>query len=568
MTLYMNSALGVNRRWALADPLTTDVATFLRWFDISVPGAKLEHLGVMARAFIGSLVNQPARPRGLLTDLAEVFGTSRETIYTIGERISEGVLVRPNGRRPAVLEPPAPVDLSPYPTIRVTPNRVQRTVLTNLLPGGMTIRPQQESLQAALDTQRSAGWISDLILEAGQRAGRKLDAMDLSPLGQVVTARDELYFDDKAFLIHVEPRHFVIVGGYVETQCDAETWGVALQLDHHTRGLQIIGLAEDGAVIYPASVRESELSLQVQKDVWHIQSNAGQVVTDLEREALKALGQAEALLRRINQDSAYDDDARLAEWVQADDQAEHLVALSAAVRRWRGHLCDALELVDWRSGEIRTRELNDWLLHEVLKGLRTLDHPRVRKWVKYLEGQQDEMLTFLDWLELQLGPWQRQLAQLIPEAAQRAFFQATVARAWRLKRAVANGHTSFRSQAEFATALLAELVADDPAALHLAEALLNILEGVVRTSCAAETINSILRMYLTVKRSFQSRETAQAWFNLFCLWFNMHPLKRSKRRQDDHQPMSPYQYAGVTVYTDDGRATLDWLEAIGYPPEN
>jgi len=56
--------------------------------------------------------------------------------------------------------------------------------------------------------------------------------------------------------------------------------------------------------------------------------------------------------------------------------------------------------------------------------------------------------------------------------------------------------------------------------------------------------------------------------NLFCLWFNMHLLKRSKRRRNPKKPMSPYQYAGVKVYTDDGRETLDWLEAIGYPPDN
>lgn len=567
MTLYTNSTLGVNWRWALDEPLTTDMATWLRWLDIPVPGAQLKHLGVMARSFIGAMVNQQSRPRGLVPDLADRFGTSRQTIYTIGERIREGVFVRPNGRRPAQANNPEPMVSPSYPVVRVTPNRVQRTVLTNLLPGGMTIRPQIESLQTALDTHRCEGWISELIVEAGERAGRKLDAIDLSALGQVVTARDELYFADKVFLIHVEPRHFVIVGAYVEAQCDSKTWGVALQLDHHTRGLQIIGLTEDGARMYPASIREAELSLQVQKDVWHIESKAGQAVTDLERVALKALEHAEDLLRQINQDDAQDDDGRLAEWIQADDKAEDLVNLSAQVRCLRGHLCDALELVDWRSGEIREREINEWLLTEVIKELRRLDHPRVRKLVKYLKDQQDEMLTFLDLLEVQLVPWQRQSAQHIPDETQRRFFQATVARAWRLNRAVANGHTSFRSLAEFATDLMAQLVADDPIALKLAEALLNILEGVVRTSCAAETINSILRPYLTVKRSFQSRKTAQAWLNLFCLWFNMHPLKRSKRRRGD-QPMSPYQYAGIKVYTDDGRETLDWLEAIGYSPDN
>jgi hypothetical protein len=567
MALYTNSILDTNRRWTLDDSLTMDIATYLDRFDAPVPGAKLEHLGVMSRALIGTLVNRPTLPWGLITDLAKVFDTSRETIYTIGERIREGVFVRPNGRRPAQATDPVSVEPPLYLTVNVTPTRIKRTVLTNLLPGGMTIRPQIESLQTALDTHRSEGWICELILEAGERAGRKLDEINLSTLGQVVTARDELYFNDLVLLINVEPRHFVIVSGYAEEHCDSKTWGVALQLDHHTRGLQIIGLAEDGATMYPASIREAELSLQVQKDVWHIESNARQAVTDLERTALKAMERAYNLLCQMIKDGAQDDDDRLSEWVPADDKAEHLVNLSTQVRCLRGHLCDALELVDWRSGEIRTREINEWLLNEVIEELRTLDHPRVRKLVKYLERQQNEMLTFLDLLEVCLTPWQRQLAQYLPDETECKFFQATVARAWRLNRAVANGHTSFRSEAEFATALMAELVADDLAAFKLAEALLNILEGVVRTSCAAEAINSILRPYLTIKRSFQSRKTAQAWLNLFCLWFNMHPLKRSKRRRGD-QPMSPYQYAGVKVYTDDGGETLDWLEAIGYSSDN
>lgn len=570
MILYPEIELAVKPRKGLEDLLSMEMATYLCWYDIPVAGAKLDHLGVMARALIGTLMNHSNRPWGMVTELAQAMETSRTTLYAIAERICEGVLVRPNGRRPKLVESAEVVSAPSYPlpkghaVVSVTPERVKRTVLTNLLPGGMGIRPQQESLGIALDTQRSAGWISELILEAGERAGRKLDEIDLSSLGQVVTARDELYFNDKVFLINVEPRHFVIVGGYVEEGCDAETWGVALQLDHHTRGLEIIGLAEDGAKMYPASVRAAELSLQIQKDVWHMLSNSRQAVTDLERIGLRALERTEKLLRRINKDGAQDDDARLNEWLNAEDQAEYLVNLSAEVRNLYGHLCDALELVDWRSGEIRDYEINTWLLKEVLKELRTLDHPRVRKLVTYLEGQQDEMLTFLDWLEINLHPWQRQLAQHFQAETQRQFFQSSVAGAWRLNRAVANGHHSFRSEAEFATALMAELVADDPQAFQLAEALLNILEGVVRTSCAAETINSILRPYLFVKRSFQSRKTAQAWLNLFCLWFNMHLLKRSKRRLG-RQPMSPYQFAGIQVFTPDGHETLDWLAAIGYP---
>ncbi len=353
MILYPETSTAVKSRKRLEDLLTMEMATYFCWYDQPVAGAKLHHLGVMARAFIGTLMNQPNRPWGQVTELAKAMDISRTTLYAIAERIGEEVLVRPNGRRPKQDEPSGIVRVPSYPlpkghtVVSVTRQRVKRTVLTNLLPGGMAIRPQQESLRIALDTQRSAGWISELILEAGARAGRKLDEIDLSPLGQVVMARDELYFDDQVFLINVEPRHYVIVGGYVEEQCNAETWGIALQLDHHTRGLEIIGLAEDGAKMYPASVREAELSLQIQKDVWHIISNTRQAVTDLERSALRALARAEKLLRKINKEGAQDDDTRLNQWLSADDHAEHLVNLSAEVRNLYGHLCDAL---DWWIG--------------------------------------------------------------------------------------------------------------------------------------------------------------------------------------------------------------------------
>jgi cysteine sulfinate desulfinase/cysteine desulfurase-like protein len=44
--------------------------------------------------------------------------------------------------------------------------------------------------------------------------------------------------------------------------------------------------------------------------------------------------------------------------------------------------------------------------------------------------------------------------------------------------------------------MLAELIVNDPKAHQLAEELLNILERVFRTSCATETVNSIIKPYL------------------------------------------------------------------------
>jgi len=64
----------------LAEPLTMELSAFLRYYDLPVPGAQLPHLGVMARAFIGTVVNRSVRPWGVVTELAAALGTSRETL--------------------------------------------------------------------------------------------------------------------------------------------------------------------------------------------------------------------------------------------------------------------------------------------------------------------------------------------------------------------------------------------------------------------------------------------------------------------------------------------------------
>lgn len=521
------------------------------------------------RAFIAAVVNLPRDqcPWGAKTWLADVYQTSRQTLYTIGAQVREALLFP--GQRTGLQEVqrlllPTPC-LSEGPTIIVTDNRLKRTILTLLFPGGVPLRPMQDCLEVALNVTRSVGFSSQFINQAGRRAGEILDEVDYSPLGDIILARDETYFNDLVFLIGVEPLTYVLLAGQVEESCDGETWGLSLAFDQAREGLQIVGLAEDGAKFYPRSQREAaallgaDFSVPVQKDVWHTEDKAAQTVTDMERIALRKLAKAHKMGEDLTalpwDESAFD------AWAGVDEEAERLVEMSGGVRFWYGCVCDALEIVDWRSGEVRDREINQWLLDKTIQGLKQLDHPRVKKLVTHLEEQQDELLTFLDLLEVQIAPWRRKLARALPDAQEQVFFERTVARAWRLNRALVNGHRQFRTEAEFALALVAELTADDENLQSLAENLLNILESVIRTSCAAETVNSVLKPYLWVKRSFQSRETAQNWFNLFRLWFCMHPFKRSHKRQGK----SPFQLAGIKVYTPDGRETDDWLEALGYP---
>ncbi len=534
------------------------------------PRWKRQDITLSDRAFIGAVMNLPRdlRPWGAITWLSSVYRTSRETLYTIGDQVSQALLC--SGQKTIKQEQPGwlPTPDQPgWPTITVTDNRLRRTILTFLLPGGVTLRPMQDCLDIALNVTRSVGFLSQFIDQAGRRAGEILDQIDYSPLGDIILARDETYFNDLAFLIGVEPRTYVLLAGQVEQGCDGETWGISLAFDQARDGLRIVGLAEDGALFYPRSQREAagllevEFSVPVQKDVWHVEDKAAQTVTDVERIALRKMQKSYTMEKKLT-DLLCDGDAYNA-WAKEEEEAERLVEMSWQVRFWYGCLCDALEIVDWRSGEIRDREINAWLLEETIQGLQQLDHPRVKKLVTHLRNQQDELLTFLDWLEVQFLPWRRKLARILPDAQEQIFFERTVARAWRLNRALVNGHRQFRAEAEFALDLVAELITDVELLQALADELLNILENVVRTSCAAETVNSVLKPYLWVKRSFQSRKTAQNWFNLFRLWFCMHPFKRSHKRQGQ----SPFQLAGIKVYTPDGQVTDDWLEALGYPPD-
>ena len=77
----------------------------------------------------------------------------------------------------------------------------------------------------------------------------------------------------------------------------------------------------------------------------------------------------------------------------------------------------------------------------------------------------------------------------------------------------------FRAAAQRAHQWVTELITNDPTAQRLAEELLTLLERTVRTSSAAETINSVLRPYLNGRRECTDLGSRQLFLNLFALWF-------------------------------------------------
>ena len=551
MTVYTTSSLSARVIWP--EPIEP-IWQILPGYTQSLPGWKRTDIGLAERLFIGAVLNIPQeqRPWGIVSWLAGVLGTSRPTLYAIGEWAKVGLLSPPS--LPKITSKNTSVSSSKdnEKAILVTPNRMKRMALALVLPGGVSGRSAEICLQTAFDEGRSPAFLSALVHEAGQRAGEILAKVNHAVMGAISQARDEIFVGRDPILLMVDPRSLVITGLYAAADRDAETWGCVL-LFTQDRGVQIKNLAEDGCIPYGKSCKLAKLYAAIQKDVWHSLTDVRKVIHDIEREAYRKLEEAEKLEKQLRKQW---DDAVFTKWVELNQQFEDLLAQINALTFWLGCLWDAVELVDWRNGEIRNRAINQWLADETLKGIKQLSHPRIKKLAERLENQLPEMLTFLDEIAQPLTDWQAQVQKHFQDDSCTNCFQRSVARLWRLEHALRNGHKKFRKAALEAGQWLAAWIDDDAQLKPLAEKLIDILERTVRTSSAAETINIVLRPYLDRRRECTDLVSRQLFLNLFTLWFNMHRFDRGPRKDK-----SPYELAGIDLGTD------DWLTLLGYPSD-
>jgi hypothetical protein len=431
-------------------------------------------------------------------------------------------------------------------------NVLERTVLTATFPGDVSIRGTQAIVAEALGASRSVGWISEVRLAAGRQAGKVLQKIDTSALGPLIAIRDETFFQGEPILLVVDPVSLTILLAQACDDRQAETWGVALLMAQE-RGAQIVGLVEDMARPYSKSQHLAEMAeVAVQKDSWHLQREGSGVRRHLEKAAYRAMATVLKLEKQLRK--AWDETLFLQAYVPAVAQEEGLLAQHDRFAEGLGHLQDAFELVDSRSGEIRDPATAAWLFNETLTVLRQLDSPKVQAFVKTVANHQAQLLTFLDWTAAALLAWRSTLAAHFPQPASQHCFERTVARHWRLQQALINGQRHCQRDAQQAQADFQALLQAAPLCHPLAQQLLAILDGAGHTSSLVESINSLLKRFLTSRQGFRNQQTLQAYLDLFVLWHNMRIFQRGKRRG-----RSPYQIAGI----DPG--DTDWLALLGFP---
>ena len=515
---------------------------------------KLPHLSDWEALFLGALPLIPRgnRPHGLITWASEAFAVSRPSVYALGKRIQERILTSsaPNQPKPSELAVVEPGPRDDGGRSEVTPARLRRTILAATFPGNVSIRPTQVLLQEAFDQTPSIGTISTLRLEAGRQAARVLAGLDYNPVGEVIVGRDETFFQGIPLLLVIEPVSSTILLALACQDRQAETWGAALELVQE-QGVSIAGLVEDMARTFEKSQKLAGLSTAtVQKDTWHLLRDGGQVLRDMERSAYKAMRTVIDLERKLAKRWDASDFAR---YVDAVAQEEWAITQHDAYAGLFPHVYDALEMVDWRAGEIRDRQTADWLLTEALALMALLTDKRIQRFVTTVRNHQPHLLTCLDWSADALPDWQTRLSDILPVSTDAELFQRTVARHWRLQQMLISGHKQWGGPADEAARELNRWVEAAQLLAAYASELMHILDAAGHTNSINECINGILKPFLESRQSFRDLATLQAYLDLFVLWYNMRPIQRGKR-----QGKSPFQIAGIQTDSD------DWLALLGF----
>lgn len=501
---------------------------------------------------IAAIVHLPDRPYGIITRLSEAYNISRVSVYALEERVLSR-LASSTRQIPSFL---LPVQIEGIEGEKNLKARIDRLVLTALFPGNASIRPTQAILKEALDVLRSVGYISTLRVEAGRKAGGILNGINYEPLGPVILMRDETFFQGHPMLLTVDPVTTIITSAQVTSDCKADTWAIEL-MALKEQGVSLAGLTEDMAKMYDKSVDLAEIDdILQQKDTWHLERDGGDVHRALKRAAYGAIKSVTDLEKKLLK--KWDDALFEEKYIPAVAKETRAIAHYDEFGEWLGHLCDALEMVDVRSGEIRDVETSQWLLEEIITGMEGIDQWRVKKYTKTLRNHQSQLLIFLGWVADALVDYDAKLSAHIPDENARLQFVRVVARSWKLDQMQINGHTQWKKEGKKERAFVNSLTSTDEMLAGFSLSLHRILDASGRTSSLIESINSLLKSFFRNRKGFKNQETMQAFLNLFVLWHNMRVYDpRSKRGGK-----SPFQHAGIELESD------DWLTLLGYLPAN
>jgi len=506
---------------------------------------------------------EPERRWGEVVNLEREYDLSRTAIHDIVKRIEILFDPRLPGPVPCLKQVlPCGTTLCP-PVIedkarsREEEARIRnRLILTSVFPGGATMRPLEEILAEAPVEGRSAPTIWRFVNEAGAQACQILEQVDYAEvsLPLITVAIDETYFDGRPILFVVEPISLVICGFHVPADNDrsSETWApflLVLQEDQH---LDIFGGVGDAAKPYPGTFQTVlEQKKRFQEDIFHQQRDLQTLCRKLENSTYRAFGAEYKAASQWQKEETTEAQEKLQ---QAQAESLRQAKVHTAFAEYCSWVTDAFEIVDLRSGEIRDREINEWLLDEAIAAMSRLDNPDVVKMSERLDKHMKYLLLYLDWLEMRLSPLQAALHTYLGDPELEKVVLRAVARRWRLQHEVESmQRRAFRPALKRADQELALWIEGDSFLEPWSEQAHTLLEWVQRASSAVENVNSIFKPLVNRKKHFDNADTNLNFVALFALWHNTRTFKEGKR-----VGYSPFEILGIDL------GDKDWRTLLGY----
>jgi hypothetical protein len=522
-----------------------------------------EDISAYDRISVAQRVYDPERSWGTITRMAEEYALSRQSIYDIAGRTRSLFEPRPPGPTRCVGQL-LPCHNEEWIGFQETSSQgsaaddPHRLILTALFPGGVPLRPTQELLEEAQKHRPALGALWNIVDQEGAKALHILSQVDYADATQdaILISMDETFFDGRPFLLVVDPTSLAICGFYVPPDGDrsSDTWEplvLCLQQDQH---LSFYGSVGDAARPYPKSIQTVlEQTQRFQEDIFHTRYALETLRRKLENSAYRAFTVEYRAHRQWEKEDTPEADAALR---QAQAESLRRAILHDTFEELCHWVADATEMIDLRSGEVRDRETNLWLLNEAIAQMSTLDHPEVVKMARRLKNHRDRLLTYLDWLEERLTPLLASLHDDLDDPELEKAVLRAVAREWRLKHELESlGRGAFRQAHRRAEQEANLWIEGDEFLMPWRERVLGVLEWVQRASSAVECINSILKPLLARKKHFASAETAYRFLALFVLWHNLRVFREGKRKG-----RSPFEILGVDL------GEKDWRTLLGYPP--
>jgi hypothetical protein len=483
-------------------------------------GTRRDDITRMERAQIAIEVMSPYRPQGLVTELAQSYGISRQTAYNIAAS-GKGLLQ-------AEMQPGRH---GPYPAekeVRVDRNRLVRSTVV-LTEAGVSQRDIGFCLEEMLDTRLSPAWVNAEL--SRREAMAAVVNAGWQPTVTETLCGDEIYSNGSPNLLLVGNDSLYIYTLTRQPTCDGETWGCIL-LDNP----DCPQFSSDGGTGLAAGVQEA--GLQVHPLDWDhlLRPLWGQAVR-LESQAYAAL---EAVAERAGKFAQTDTPKRLEQhfqaWEKLEAEGAEKVSQYDSFFQIAQQVDEQFALIDLESGQLRDPLLGATRLHDLGEQLSQWKGRIYEKLSSNLSHWAEALFAYHPLLQQALAPLIEQWGAPAIQA---------LSRIWQIE-ADHKRHPRPLTQQQARQALWEQSLDHAVAQLGFEqlgvarEALGKVLGRSWRGSMLAECINSLLRPVLRQRKS-----TDQECLELFRFLHNVRPFARGKRSYH-----CPAELAGLVVPDD------------------